>query len=148
MGFMKKAMLLSGVPVRPSTKRERSQKANIRAARTLQRQTKLMEQQARQQAAPHPTIPTGPPIQSLSIADELHKLGQLVHDGVISGAEFEAAKAQLLGGAGPAQPALRAREGWWPDPSKRFDRRYFNGQRWTEHVINDADQLQLVDPLR
>lgn len=61
MGFMKKAMLLGGIPVRPSTKRERSRKANIRAARALERQTQLMEQQAQRQPVPTAPPPQGPP---------------------------------------------------------------------------------------
>lgn len=60
MGFMKKALLLGGVPVRPSTKRERSQKANIRAARDMRRQTQLMEE-AQRAEAPAPPAPQGPP---------------------------------------------------------------------------------------
>jgi hypothetical protein len=38
-------------------------------------------------------------------------------------------------------------EGWWQDPSGRFDRRYFDGRHWTRHVTRDADQRQLEDPL-
>lgn len=38
-------------------------------------------------------------------------------------------------------------EGWWPDPSGRFDRRYFDGRHWTKHVTRDAEQRQLEDPL-
>lgn len=36
--------------------------------------------------------------------------------------------------------------GWYPDPAGRFDRRYFSGRFWTEHVTRDARQQQLVDP--
>lgn len=147
MGFIKKAMLVSGVPVRPSTKRERSQKANIRAARTLERQTQLMEEQAQAQRARQQ--PPGPRPQP-SLADELAKLGHLVQTGVISPPEFEAAKARLLGSPPVLQQSVSPQlppEGWWPDPSGRFDRRYFDGQRWTEHVTRDAEQRQYTDPL-
>ena len=45
------------------------------------------------------------------------------------------------------QPVVTApaREGWWPDPTGRFDHRYFNGRFWTEHVTRDTEQRQLVD---
>lgn len=38
-------------------------------------------------------------------------------------------------------------EGWWPDPTGRFDRRYFDGRTWTRHVTRDADGRQLEDVL-
>jgi hypothetical protein len=39
--------------------------------------------------------------------------------------------------------------GWHPDPLGRFDSRWFDGQRWTQHVGRvDGDQrVQLEDPL-
>ncbi len=33
---------------------------------------------------------------------------------------------------------------WYPDPSGRFERRYWNGSKWTEHVANG--QNQAIDP--
>ncbi|WP_063770596.1 DUF4236 domain-containing protein [Streptacidiphilus carbonis] len=42
-----------------------------------------------------PTAPTTAP--GYSVADELDKLGRLFQQGILSGAEFEAAKAKLLG---------------------------------------------------
>ena len=35
---------------------------------------------------------------------------------------------------------------WYPDPSKRFELRYWNGTAWTEHVA--AGGVQSVDPPR
>ena len=35
--------------------------------------------------------------------------------------------------------------GWYLDPLSRFDHRYWNGTRWTEHVSRDGQQY--VDPL-
>ena len=35
---------------------------------------------------------------------------------------------------------------WWPDPYGRFQQRYFDGSKWTEHVI-DNNGTQTVDPL-
>ncbi|MGD9998218.1 MAG: DUF2510 domain-containing protein [Ilumatobacteraceae bacterium] len=39
-----------------------------------------------------------------------------------------------------AQPAA-----WHPDPLGRYERRYWDGQRWTEHVVSGG--VQQVDPL-
>lgn len=38
-------------------------------------------------------------------------------------------------------------EGWHPDPTGRFDRRYFDGRQWTRHVTRDAERRQLEDLL-
>jgi hypothetical protein len=35
--------------------------------------------------------------------------------------------------------------GWFPDPSRRHELRYWDGQRWTEHVVNRG--AQAVDPV-
>lgn len=40
--------------------------------------------------------------------------------------------------------------GWWTDPLARFDSRYFDGNRWTQHVgrVNaDGTRQQFEDPL-
>lgn len=40
--------------------------------------------------------------------------------------------------------------GWHPDPLGRFDGRYFDGARWTQHVGRveaDGQRRQLEDPL-
>lgn len=40
--------------------------------------------------------------------------------------------------------------GWWTDPLARFDARYYDGQRWTQHVgrVNgDGTRQQFEDPL-
>lgn len=30
--------------------------------------------------------------------------------------------------------------GWWPDPHGRHKQRYYDGARWTEHVVDDGVQ--------
>jgi hypothetical protein len=35
---------------------------------------------------------------------------------------------------------------WYPDPSKRYELRYWNGSAWTEHVASGG--VQSVDPPR
>lgn len=37
-------------------------------------------------------------------------------------------------------------EGWYRDPSGRFDRRFWNGRAWTFNVTRDADRSQHRDP--
>jgi hypothetical protein len=37
-------------------------------------------------------------------------------------------------------------EGWYVDPSGRFDKRYWNGRAWTFHVGRQADKAVLRDP--
>ena len=45
--------------------------------------------------------------------------------------------------------AKPAEKGWFTDPLGRFDHRYFDGHRWTQHVgrIVGGQKLQLEDPL-
>jgi hypothetical protein len=33
--------------------------------------------------------------------------------------------------------------GWWPDPYNRHEQRYYDGQRWSEHVADNG--LQSVE---
>jgi len=42
-------------------------------------------------------------------------------------------------------PPLAGPPGWHPDPSGRFEARYFDGIRWTEHVTRDGTPG--IDPL-
>jgi hypothetical protein len=37
-------------------------------------------------------------------------------------------------------------EGWYPDPSGRFDKRHWNGRAWTFHVARESDKQVLRDP--
>lgn len=69
----------------------------------------------------------------------------------------------LLGPIGLAFVALSAKRstldqvqtrpeeaGWHPDPLGRFDGRYYDGRRWTQHVGRveaDGTRRQLEDPL-
>ncbi len=41
---------------------------------------------------------------------------------------------------------MSAPAGWHPDPYGRFAKRYWDGQKWTEHVVT-GDERQQVDPL-
>lgn len=38
-------------------------------------------------------------------------------------------------------------EGWWPDPTGRFDDRYFDGTYWTKNVGRRSDMRKFEDPL-
>jgi hypothetical protein len=37
--------------------------------------------------------------------------------------------------------------GWWPDPTGRFDYRYFDGRHWTHHVNRTSDGRHFEDPI-
>lgn len=60
-----------------------------------------------------------------------------------------AAAAQPVATSQPAATATASSvpnppANWYPDPSGRFERRYWNGSKWTEHVANG--QNQSIDP--
>lgn len=44
----------------------------------------------------------------------------------------------------PAPATLE--EGWYPDPSGRFDQRLWNGRAWTFHVARNVDKSTHRDP--
>jgi len=44
-----------------------------------------------------------------------------------------------------AAPTSNPPFGWYPDPSKRHEQRYWDGTRWTEHVSDGGQQS--TDPL-
>jgi hypothetical protein len=46
----------------------------------------------------------------------------------------------------PLDPPVEKAEGWYPDPSGRFDKRYWNGHAWTFHVGRAADKSTHRDP--
>lgn len=46
----------------------------------------------------------------------------------------------------PLPAPLSLDEGWYADPSGRFDKRYWNGRAWTFHVGRQADKAVLRDP--
>lgn len=46
----------------------------------------------------------------------------------------------------PLTPPPSLDEGWYEDPSGRFDKRYWNGRAWTFHVGRQSDQAVLRDP--
>ena len=39
-----------------------------------------------------------------------------------------------------ASPSASAPANWYPDPSGRFELRYWNGDKWTEHVSTGGQQ--------
>jgi hypothetical protein len=39
----------------------------------------------------------------------------------------------------PLPPPPKGDEGWYPDPSGRFQHRQWNGRAWTFHVATDGD---------
>lgn len=45
----------------------------------------------------------------------------------------------------PAVPPPAPLAGWHPDPTQRFELRYHDGTRWTEHVARGG--VQSTDPL-
>ncbi|HEX3461050.1 MAG TPA: DUF2510 domain-containing protein [Acidimicrobiales bacterium] len=42
----------------------------------------------------------------------------------------------------PPPPAASAPPSWHPDPSGRFDFRYWDGEQWTEYVSKDGESSQ------
>ena len=46
----------------------------------------------------------------------------------------------------PTHPITSAPAGWHADPAARFELRYWDGQRWTDHVSTDGQTS--TDPLR
>ena len=58
----------------------------------------------------------------------------LPSSGVASNASTPVASATTTGSA--AAPAA-----WYPDPSKRFELRYWDGAEWTEHVARGGQQF-------
>lgn len=45
----------------------------------------------------------------------------------------------------PLEPPPAIAEGWYPDPSGRFARRYWSGRAWTFHVCREGDKKALRD---
>ena len=54
------------------------------------------------------------------------------------------AGAALVGSAGTWAQGT-APEGWFPDPGGRHELRYWDGQKWTEHVSDRGTQA--ADPM-
>lgn len=85
--------------------------------------------------------------------EELKKLAELRDQGIVTSAEFDAKKAQLLG-LSPASASVALAgaatvnaptppvgpEGWHPDPSGRHELRYSDGTQWTGHVSDSGTQ--------
>jgi hypothetical protein len=53
-------------------------------------------------------------------------------------------KRPVLDWPTPADPA----PAWHPDPTSRFDRRYWDGLRWSQHVTNAAGTTEKDYPNR
>jgi hypothetical protein len=49
------------------------------------------------------------------------------------------ATTQIMSTAAPSSTAAPA--AWYPDPSKRFELRYWDGAEWTEHVARGGQQF-------
>lgn len=64
--------------------------------------------------------------------------------------DTQAAPAAATPAAGPSSTASAGAPSvpanWYPDPSKRYELRYWNGSAWTEHVATGG--VQSVDPPR
>jgi hypothetical protein len=63
---------------------------------------------------------------------------------VVTLSRRQAEAAALLGPA-PAQPVAASPPAWHPDPTGRFDHRYWDGRAWTDHVSRDG--LAQTDPV-
>ena len=59
-------------------------------------------------------------------------------------ASSASASSGASGATGAASNVPNPPANWYPDPSGRFERRYWNGSKWTEHVANG--QNQAIDP--
>ena len=44
----------------------------------------------------------------------------------------------------PTTPTVSVKAGWYEDPSKRYEQRYWDGEKWTEHVHTGG--VQATDP--
>ena len=71
----------------------------------------------------------------------------------VAGPLGDAAPAAPTTPAAASAPSATATAGaptvpanWYPDPSKRYELRYWNGSAWTEHVATGG--VQSVDPPR
>lgn len=56
----------------------------------------------------------------------------------------EPAPAQAPAPVVQAAPVVTTPAGWYPDPSSRFEMRYWDGNAWTEHVSRQGQQY--TDP--
>jgi hypothetical protein len=81
--------------------------------------------------APHPGMK----------AEDLHTVAGPLGN---SAPQSAPAASAPLGTASVGAPSVPAN--WYPDPSKRFELRYWNGTAWTEHVASGG--VQSVDPPR
>jgi hypothetical protein len=118
MGILKFTALMMGVPVRPTTTRERARKYQREANRLASQQNALLEQQLEQQIASQEdaarrlqrlselarsesdlsskSVPEGPGTQSFSGLEKLAKLAELRDSGVLTDEEFERQKQIVL----------------------------------------------------
>ena len=73
-------------------------------------------------------------------------LTQLLHEMSPRAVVHAGATAQAVGPAPPtARPEPSAPTGWYPDPSRRHQYRYWDGERWTENA-RDAGQTTIDPP--
>jgi hypothetical protein len=55
-------------------------------------------------------------------------------------AEAPSAEAAPESPSPAAAPVVTTPAGWYPDPSNRFELRYWDGTQWTEHVATGGRQ--------
>lgn len=72
-------------------------------------------------------------------AHQPHQAGDTVNRPLVS----PSAPSAAAGGVGPGRASeptssYKIAPGWFPDPSGRFDQRYWSGTVWTEHVTKDG----------
>jgi len=108
MGVIKSLLLLSGVPVRPSTTRERSRGYQRDANRLARQQNELLAEQLRLQQEigsglqPDQATNLGPdsgnqpPAEPLDEYDKLERLARLHASGVLTDSEFKTQKEIVL----------------------------------------------------
>lgn len=90
-------------------------------------------------------------LQTLHIATSYH--GRATSGGVPAGsAGVTAAPTTLVGPMAPSSPPAEHRAArdvlpaaWHPDPTKRFESRYWDGAKWTDHV--SGPEGRQTDPL-
>lgn len=106
MGFMRKGLFvatggLSGVAIKANPKKERTAKAMEKQVRLQKQQLKASAQTAHSTRAAAAATPAEAPVFNGDIQDspleQLRKLGELRNAGVVSDAEFQAKKTELLG---------------------------------------------------
>ena len=69
-----------------------------------------------------------------NIVKQLESLNELYRQGALTREQFESAKNQLLGMRNPPLRPPSSSGNWYTDPTERFEKRWWDGTKWTEHV--------------